>query len=95
VTYYEDVPYAVEPDVVEQRLSALGPRLSFHPDVVTVEDQLDAKVAAVQAYTTQLRIDSNFLRGSSVTPACLAKDRRSSASGAATDRGALGQRLAA
>lgn len=52
VVWYEDAPYAVEPELVAQRLAMLpGP---FEPVVVQIGPALDRKLEAIAAYHSQI-----------------------------------------
>ena len=52
VWFYEDFPYCVTAGTVENRLSELGERLVS--DTIDVSFQIDSRIAAVAAYTTQV-----------------------------------------
>ena len=51
VAYYEDVPYALQPDVVEARIASLGREL--RPEIVEIGSLIDAKIQLVEAYRSQ------------------------------------------
>lgn len=52
IIWYEDAPYAVQYDFVQQRLDDLG--LTFTPHVVRIDAALDRKLAAIAAYGSQV-----------------------------------------
>jgi LmbE family N-acetylglucosaminyl deacetylase len=54
VTYYEDLPYAVEPGAVERRLLALDVRDRAIAHCEDVESVLATKVAAMRCYASQV-----------------------------------------
>jgi LmbE family N-acetylglucosaminyl deacetylase len=50
--FYEDFPSVARPGVLEERLNALRER--FSPQLVAIDTTIDAKIAAIKAYTSQL-----------------------------------------
>lgn len=52
VVWYEDFPYALEPEAVERRIEALGVRPS--PILVDVEPTLEDKIRLVELYRSQV-----------------------------------------
>jgi LmbE family N-acetylglucosaminyl deacetylase len=50
--YYEDIPYATRPGLLEQRLVMLEGH--FSPQVITIDATLEQKLAAIKAYASQL-----------------------------------------
>lgn len=52
VVWYEDAPYAVEPEHVSQRLAMLPDR--FEPTVVEIASTIESKLQAIAAYRSQI-----------------------------------------
>jgi LmbE family N-acetylglucosaminyl deacetylase len=52
IVWYEDAPYAVEPDLVAQRLDMLGEL--FEPEVVRIDSMLQRKLEAISMYRSQV-----------------------------------------
>lgn len=54
VLYYEDYPYAAQPDALVSRLHEIG--LPVRPRVTPVSDLIGVKVAAISRYKSQLEV---------------------------------------
>lgn len=52
VAFYEDLPYAVKPGAVAERVAAIARDLE--PTIVDIAATLDRKIAAILAYTSQI-----------------------------------------
>ncbi len=50
--YYEDMPYATRPGLLDQRLKMLGG--SYTPQIVAIDATLEKKLTAIKAYASQL-----------------------------------------
>ena len=52
IVWYEDAPYAIEPDLIAQRLQTLAGH--FEPAVVQIGQMLERKLQAIAAYRSQV-----------------------------------------
>lgn len=52
VAWYEDIPYALQPDVLQHRLDAL--HAPFVPSIINIDATLTRKIRAIAAYESQL-----------------------------------------
>lgn len=56
VAFYEDFPYVTRAGALAQRLDELGGQASFTPVVTAIDDTLARKIAAIEAYISQLGV---------------------------------------
>jgi LmbE family N-acetylglucosaminyl deacetylase len=85
VQFYEDLPYAIKPGALEQRLAALED--TFTSQIVSLaEGSLQVKLNAIQAYASQM--DALFGGAEAMVHAM-----RAYAQSARLDTGAFGERL--
>lgn len=54
VACYEDLPYAIRPGALEQRLAQIGGADLFLPTVTTIDATLARKISAIEAYASQI-----------------------------------------
>lgn len=86
VAYYEDFPYVVEAEALEERISELGGARLFLPTTTTIDGTLNRKIHAIEAYASQ--IDTLF-----GDRAAMARSVSEYASGLQPETGTYGERL--
>jgi LmbE family N-acetylglucosaminyl deacetylase len=57
LAYYEDLPYAFQPGAPEARLERLGHLVTAQAQRIEITAFLDAKVAAINCYDSQISTD--------------------------------------
>jgi LmbE family N-acetylglucosaminyl deacetylase len=56
LAFYEDLPYAIAPQALEQRLATLGGGDHFLPTITTIDATLARKMSAIASYTSQIGV---------------------------------------
>ena len=56
VVFYEDIPYALQPNALEKRLAELGGVNSFRTSTLDIDAFLARKISAIEAYRSQIGV---------------------------------------
>ena len=88
IAFYEDFPYASRPGAVEEAIARLG--LAVTPHVIDVSEQIEAKIAAIALYASQVPV---IFRHEGGTVPAMARAVRSYAEAVAGQPGRYAERL--